>query len=205
LAFFEGSKIIRESASTGGAGTVYAIVFLILDAAFVIGQAGPFIQSFSQAANAGRRILSLIDYPKIPIDVYAEGGIHADETSFEPGKEIVFSHASFAYPARPQETVLNDIQLKIRAGSSVGIVGASGSGKSTIAALLLRLYDPSKGSISIDGHLISDFNISSLRSQIALVDQDPAVFSGTIYTGKGVSMLPKLQTLGCSLSLYLMV
>jgi ATP-binding cassette subfamily B (MDR/TAP) protein 1 len=182
LAFFEGSKIIRESASTGGAGTVYAIVFLILDAAFVIGQAGPFIQSFSQAANAGRRILSLIDYPKIPIDVYAEGGIHADETSFEPGKEIVFSHASFAYPARPQETVLNDIQLKIRAGSSVGIVGASGSGKSTIAALLLRLYDPSKGSISIDGHLISDFNISSLRSQIALVDQDPAVFSGTIYT-----------------------
>jgi ATP-binding cassette, subfamily B (MDR/TAP), member 1 len=161
---------------------VYAIVFLILDASFVIGQAGPFIQSFSAAASAGRRILSLIDYPDIPIDVYSKDGILADQQTLGPGKEMTFKNISFSYPARALETVLNSINLKIKTGTTVGIVGSSGSGKSTIAALLLRLYDPSEGNINIDGHNIPDYNLSSLRNQIALVDQDPAVFSGTVYT-----------------------
>ncbi|TVY16808.1 Phosphatidylcholine translocator ABCB4 [Lachnellula arida] len=181
LAFWQGSRI-ADSSSDGGAGTVYAIVFLILDASFVIGQAGPFIQSFSAAASAGRRILSLIDYPDIPIDVYSKDGISADQQTLGPGKEITFNNVSFSYPARASDTILKSINLKIDTGTTVGIVGASGSGKSTIAALLLRLYDPCQGSIRIDEHAIPDYNLSSLRNQIALVDQDPAVFSGTVYT-----------------------
>ncbi|TVY37428.1 Phosphatidylcholine translocator [Lachnellula subtilissima] len=181
LAFWQGSKI-AESSSNGGAGTVYAIVFLILDASFVIGQAGPFIQSFSAAASAGRRILSLIDYPDIPIDVYSKDGLPADQQTLGPEKEITFNDVSFSYPARALDTVLNNINLKIDTGTTVGIVGSSGSGKSTIAALLLRLYDPCQGSIIIDGQTIPSYNLSSLRNQIALVDQDPAVFSGTVYT-----------------------
>jgi ABC-type multidrug transport system fused ATPase/permease subunit len=157
-------------------------VFLILDASFVIGAAGPFIQSFSQAASAGRRIFAIIDYPKIPIDVYSEDGVSADEKTFGPDKDIILKDVSFSYPARPLEIVLDSINLKIRTGTTVGIVGASGSGKSTIAALLLRLYDPSEGRVIIDGHKIVDYSLSSFRNQIALVDQDPAVFSGTIYT-----------------------
>jgi ATP-binding cassette subfamily B (MDR/TAP) protein 1 len=160
---------------------VYAICFLILDASFVIGAAGPFIQSFSQAASAGRRILAIIDYPKIPIDVYSEDGAFADEETLGPEKVIILKNVSFSYPARPLEIVLESINLKIETGTTVGIVGASGSGKSTIAALLLRLYDPSEGSVIIDGRKIPDYNLSSLRNQIALVDQNPAVFSGTIY------------------------
>lgn len=154
---------------------------------------GPFIQSFAQAADAGRRIFNLIDHPDIPIDVYSEDGIYADPDTLKSGQEIVFKDVSFAYPARHMETVLDSINFSILAGSSVGIVGASGSGKSTIAALLLRLYDPSEGSISMGGHAIPDYNLSSLRSQIALVDQDPAVFSGTLYSNikdglKGVDL-----------------
>jgi ATP-binding cassette subfamily B (MDR/TAP) protein 1 len=160
---------------------VFAIVFLILDASFVIGAAGPFIQPFSQAASAGRRILAIIDYPKIPIDVYSEHGVFADEDTLGPEKDIILKNVSFSYPARPLETVLDSINLAIKTGTTVGIVGASGSGKSTIAALMLRLYDPSEGSVIIDGNKIPDYNLSSLRNQIALVDQDPAVFSGTIY------------------------
>ena len=171
---------MADSRSSGGAGTVYASVFLILDASFVIGSAGPFIQSFSQAASAGSRILGLIDYPDIPIDVYAREGQQADENTFGPDKEIQFKQVSFAYPARPTETILDSVDFTIKTGSTVGIVGASGSGKSTIAALLLRLYDPSQGAIEIDGIQLPDFNLASLRDQIALVDQDPAVFSGTI-------------------------
>jgi ABC-type multidrug transport system fused ATPase/permease subunit len=173
---------VKSSGSSGGAGTVYAIVFLILDASFVIGQAGPFIQSFSAATSAGRRILSLIDYPDIPIDVYSKEGIPADQETLGPEKDINFKDVSFSYPARALETVLDNINLSIKTGTIVGIVGSSGSGKSTIAALLLRLYDPSQGHISIDGHKIPDYNLSSLRNQMALVDQDPAVFSGTVYT-----------------------
>ncbi|TVY84624.1 Phosphatidylcholine translocator ABCB4 [Lachnellula suecica] len=182
LAFWEGSQIVKNSTSGGSAGTVYAIVFLILDASFVIGSAGPFIQSFSAAASAGRRILSLIDYPDIPIDVYSKEGIMADKETMGPEKDIILKDVSFAYPARALETVLDNINLNIKTGSTVGIVGSSGSGKSTIAALLLRLYDPSQGHITIDGHTIPDYNLASLRNQIALVDQDPAVFSGTVYT-----------------------
>jgi ATP-binding cassette subfamily B (MDR/TAP) protein 1 len=154
---------------------------LILDASFVIGQAGPFIQSFSHAASAGRRIFDLIDYPDIPIDVYSKQGLRASQENFAPGREIAFKDVSFSYPARPLEKVLDSVSLKIKTGSTVGIVGASGSGKSTIAALLLRLYDPAEGFISIDGTSIPDFNLASLRHHISLVDQDPAVYSGSIY------------------------
>lgn len=182
LAFWQGARIVRNTSGNGSAGTVYAIVFLILDASFVIGQAGPFIQSFSQAASAGSRIFSVIDHPDIPIDVYSKEGHRADDQTFAPDKEIEFSDVSFAYPARAMETVLDSVSFSIKTGSTVGIVGASGSGKSTIAALLLRLYDPAQGRITIDGTAVPDFNLASLRHQIALVDQDPAVFSGTIYS-----------------------
>jgi ATP-binding cassette subfamily B (MDR/TAP) protein 1 len=173
---------VKSEPSSGGAGTVYAIVFLILDASFVMGQAGPFIQSFSQAASAGRRILDLIDYPDISIDIYSKLGHRASKETFAPEKEIVFKDVGFSYPARPSETVLDSVNLKIKTGSTVGIVGASGGGKSTIAGLLLRLYNPSQGVITIDGNSITNFNLSSLRNQIALVDQDPVVFSGSIYS-----------------------
>jgi ATP-binding cassette, subfamily B (MDR/TAP), member 1 len=181
LAFWQGSQILMSDRSSGRAGTVYAIVFLILDASFVIGQAGPFIQSFSQAASAGRRILDLIDYPDIAIDVYSKSGLRASQETFAEDKEIVFKNVSFSYPARPLEKVLESVNIKVKTGTTVGVVGASGSGKSTIAALLLRLYDPSEGAISIGGHSIQDFNLSSLRDQVSLVDQDPAIFSGSIY------------------------
>ena len=114
--------------------------------------------------------------------MYANEGVPASETTFQSGNDIVFKDVSFAYPARALETVLDSISLTFRSGTSIGIVGSSGSGKSTIAALLLRLYDPTQGNISIDGHSISEYNLASLRNQIALVDQDPVLFSGTIYS-----------------------
>ncbi|RFU29862.1 hypothetical protein B7463_g6468, partial [Scytalidium lignicola] len=183
LAFWEGSRILKTDPGVkGGAGTIYAIVFLILDASFVIGQAGPFIQTFALAASAGRRIFDVIDHPNVPIDVNSEDGVQATEANFKSGKEINLRELSFTYPARPQETVLNSINLSIKSGSTIGIVGASGSGKSTIATLLFRLYDPSSGSITIDGHKITEYNLRSLRRQITLVDQDPALFSGSIFS-----------------------
>jgi len=93
---------------------------------------------------------------------------------------INFQGLSFAYPSRPDENVLKNIDLSISANQLVALVGASGAGKSTIASLLLRLHDPISGAILYDGKDSRDYLLSALRSQIALVPQDIFLFGGTI-------------------------
>ena len=92
--------------------------------------------------------------------------------------EIVFEHVAFAYDvANP---VLHDVSFTIKPGQLVGIVGPTGSGKSTVVSLLPRFYDPVKGTVRIDGHDVRDFKLKSLREQIGYVLQDTALFRGTI-------------------------
>ncbi|XP_039016790.1 ABC transporter B family member 15-like [Hibiscus syriacus] len=86
----------------------------------------------------------------------------------------------FAYPARPNMTILKDFSISIEAGKSTALVGQSGSGKSTVISLIERFYDPLKGVVKIDGRDIRLYNLRSLRNHIALVSQEPALFSGTI-------------------------
>ena len=173
LAFYEGSKLASH-----GAGTIYAVVFLILDASFVVGQFGPFIQTFAQAASAGSKILGILDHADPQIDVYSQAGTHCQDSSFD--QDIIFRDVTFRYPARVTTRILNSIKLTFKAHTTTGIVGLSGSGKSTIASLLLRFYDPFSGHILLGRQDFTTFNISSLRSHISLVDQDPVLFSGTI-------------------------
>ena len=92
---------------------------------------------------------------------------------------IVFQNVSFSL-GRKNKNTLKDICIKINTKSITALVGKSGSGKSTILKLILRLYDPSEGKILIDGQDIRSVSLSSLRSQIAMVPQSPAIFSGTI-------------------------
>ena len=183
LAFWQGSQQLASGSSGGSAGTVYAVVFLILDASFVIGQFGPFIQTFALAAAAGRNVFALLDHPDAHINVYSDEGSPALRELFR--NDIKYHSVSFVYPARPTARVLDAVNLTFRPGTLTGVVGASGSGKSTIAALLLRLYDPSSGKITIQDHDIREYNVSSLRSQIAMVGQDPILFSGTILENIG--------------------
>lgn len=86
----------------------------------------------------------------------------------------------FAYPNRPDVEVLQGVDLEIRPGEVVAVVGASGAGKSTMLALLLGLYAPSRGSISLDGEEVGELDPAWLRGQIGLVEQEPALFTGTI-------------------------
>ncbi|XP_021755311.1 ABC transporter B family member 13-like [Chenopodium quinoa] len=95
--------------------------------------------------------------------------------------DIEFRNVSFKYPTRPEILVLNDFSLKVPAGKSIAVVGQSGSGKSTLVSLVMRFYDPSSGSILIDGIDIRNLNLKSLRRMIGLVQQEPALFSTTIY------------------------
>ncbi|KAG1354245.1 ABC transporter B family member 2 [Cocos nucifera] len=87
----------------------------------------------------------------------------------------------FCYPSRPEVIIFRDFDLKVKAGKSMALVGTSGSGKSTVLALILRFYDPTAGKVLIDGKDIKKLRLKSLRKHIGLVQQEPALFATTIY------------------------
>ncbi|KAF2852766.1 multidrug resistance protein-like protein 1 [Plenodomus tracheiphilus IPT5] len=175
MAFWYGDRLRDGSAE---AGTIYAVVFLILDASFVVGSFGPFIQTFAMAAAAGAAVSAVLDHPPADIDVYSTKGRPVLKSHFE--NDLVLSAVSFVYPARPTVRILDGVNLRITPGKVTGLVGPSGSGKSTITSLLLRFYDPTYGSVSLGNIDLKAFNVHSLRSHIALVTQNPVLFSGTI-------------------------
>lgn len=93
---------------------------------------------------------------------------------------IRFDNVQFSYPTRPAVAIFRDLDFEIPQGANVAIVGPSGGGKSTIASLLLRFYNPTSGTIYINGKDISTMNAKSLRRRIGVVSQEPVLFSGSI-------------------------
>lgn len=105
--------------------------------------------------------------------------------SFHLSKDLVsrsvqFADVNFSYPTRPDSNVLSGLYLSIPAGQSVALVGGSGAGKSTIASLLTRLYDPQRGTIRIDNNNIRDMEPQEVRSKVGIVVQEPLLFPTTI-------------------------
>ncbi|KDQ06273.1 hypothetical protein BOTBODRAFT_168162 [Botryobasidium botryosum FD-172 SS1] len=94
--------------------------------------------------------------------------------------DIIFDNVTFSYPQRPDAPVLTGLSCQIKEGETVAIVGSSGSGKSTIAALLQRLYEPTEGSIKIGRFPLSDTEVVWLRNRITVVSQQPALFDATV-------------------------
>ncbi|RPB02034.1 P-loop containing nucleoside triphosphate hydrolase protein [Choiromyces venosus 120613-1] len=180
LAFWQGSQQIAEGLFKGddGAGTVYTVVFLILDASFVIGSFGPFLQTFALAAAAGEKTISMLDRPDPVINVCSTQELSMPEPVEQ--NDIVLDNVTFIYPARPSVKIVEDINLTFEAGKATAIVGPSGSGKSTIAAMLMRFYDPASGRVIVGNHDLRELNIRDYRRHVALVDQEPVLFSGTI-------------------------
>nr|XP_024359021.1 ABC transporter B family member 19-like [Physcomitrium patens] len=95
--------------------------------------------------------------------------------------DIKFHHVSFSYPSRSDVQIFRDLNLEVKAGKSLALVGPSGSGKSSVIALLERFYDLTSGSVFIDGKDIRKVNLKSLRRRIAFVSQEPALFATTIF------------------------
>ena len=93
---------------------------------------------------------------------------------------VEFRDVHFRYPTRPEQPVLRGLNLSVKPGQYIALVGASGCGKSTTIALLERFYDPLVGGIYVDGKEISSLNINDYRSFIALVSQEPTLYQGTI-------------------------
>ena len=93
---------------------------------------------------------------------------------------MVFDSVNFCYPSRPDELIFKNLSLRIRANETTALVGHSGSGKSTIPKLLFQFYQPDSGRILLDGENLSEMNYDWLRKNVAMVPQDPELFSNTI-------------------------
>ncbi|KAI1777743.1 P-loop containing nucleoside triphosphate hydrolase protein [Hypoxylon cercidicola] len=134
-----------------------------------------FAPDMGKAHHAAGELKTLFDR-KPTIDTWSEDGapIESVEGTLE------FRDVHFRYPTRPEQPVLRGLNLTIRPGQYVALVGASGCGKSTTIALLERFYDPLVGGIFVDGKEISSLNVNQYRSFIALVSQEPTLYQGTI-------------------------
>ena len=137
--------------------------------------ANPMVQMLSLIDNLSDDTRTAKDFQRImDYDLYSDGDIELK--SFD--NDINIKNVSFAY--NDSDTVLKDINLKIKKGSKVGICGSSGGGKSTILKLLMGFYDDYAGDIEIDGVDIRDLEIDSLRKRIGIVHQDSMIFNKTI-------------------------
>lgn len=141
----------------------------------LLSQVAPFIHLFTQAVACYHKLRDDIDRLSL-IDGYSDAGIRLSQA--EGGFE--FKDVSFIYPSRPEITVLNKINLSIAPKKHTAIVGLSGSGKSTIAGLVIRLYDATEGEITFDGQNIRDINTRDLRGFLSLVQQEPSLLDRSL-------------------------
>jgi ABC-type multidrug transport system fused ATPase/permease subunit len=133
---------------------------------------GMWIGQAQRATASGERIFQVIDEPEEISDVP-----EAHDLPAGPGR-VVFEGVTFGYdPARP---VLHDIDLQLEAGKVVALIGHTGAGKTSLAALIPRFYDVQHGSVSIDGVDVRDVTLASLRREIGVIAQDPFLFSATV-------------------------
>ncbi len=144
------------------------ILFSLMMVSFI------FIMS-SRAIASGKRIIEVLDEP---LSLTDENAKNKDKT-VEKG-EITFQNVSFRYYKNNTEKVLDNINLHIPAGSTVGIIGSTGCGKSSLISLIPRLYDADEGAVLVDGVDVRDYSLKNLRDGVAVVLQKNVLFSGTV-------------------------
>ncbi|XVF03975.1 hypothetical protein REPUB_Repub05bG0040400 [Reevesia pubescens] len=173
LAYWYGGRLLTEGSISPE--HLFQAFLVLLFTAYVIAEAGSMTNDLSKGSNAIRSVFGILDR-KSEIDPNS----WALEIKKAIKGRIELKNVFFAYPTRPDQMIFKGLNLKIDAGRTVALVGQSGSGKSTIIALIERFYDPMKGSVCIDGQDIKNYDLRMLRAHIALVSQEPTLFAGTI-------------------------
>ncbi|XP_071946246.1 ATP-dependent translocase ABCB1-like [Antedon mediterranea] len=175
LAFWYGPRMIIDGKITGG--DVLVVFFSVLIGSFAIGTIAPNVSNVATAMGAASVLYNIIDNEP-EIDTYSEEGKKPKTVD----GNIEFRNVKFSYPTRSEVEVLKGLNLNIKSGQMVALVGASGCGKSTTVALLQRFYNIAGGEILIDGNNITDLNINWLRKDcIGVVSQEPVLFATTIF------------------------
>ncbi len=172
LILYVGAGQVLDGSFTGGQLSAF-LLYTVMVTGSLMGLAGVWT-NLQRAVGASVRIFDILN--EAPTIADPEN----PEVLLHPKGHITFENVHFAYPTRADVPVLRGVHFEIHPGETVALVGSSGAGKSTIAALLQRFYDPSEGRILLDGHALPSLALDSLRGEIAMVHQDPILFSGSL-------------------------
>lgn len=169
-----GSKLVQA-----GEISIGDLTSFILYSTFVGAAMGSFAELYAQlqkTVGATERVIELLNEENE--DIRLEDEIPPVEKHISGA--IAFQHVGFTYPSRKEIEVLKDVSFSALQGQKIAVVGPSGAGKSTIASLILRFYDPDKGTILFDTLPSTDYTLSDIRRQVAIVPQDVLLFGGSI-------------------------
>ncbi|XP_078443154.1 putative multidrug resistance protein [Wolffia australiana] len=173
LDFWYGGLLIRQGDITAKA--LFQTFMILVSTGRVIADAGSMTTDLAKGADAVGSVFAVLD--RCTAIEAADPDAHKPKTLTG---QIEFRAVVFAYPARPDVTIFNGFSIVISPGRSTALVGQSGSGKSTVIALIERFYDPAKGTVLIDGRDVRTYHLRELRRHVALVGQEPTLFAGTI-------------------------
>ena len=169
-----GTLSVKEGTTTAGQLGQTVVYVILLASAFAV--LGEVYGDLLRAAGATERLMELLHShsdvasPKQPVQVPWPQG----------GASLTFDAVDFSYPSRPQTLALKGLSGQVGKGQTVAVVGPSGAGKTTLFALLMRFHDPRQGQVLMDGVPVSQMDLHDLRDRIALVPQEPVIFSGTV-------------------------
>jgi ATP-binding cassette subfamily B (MDR/TAP) protein 1 len=201
LIFYVGTILARNSGPAAVPGLLQVCAMLVFTIANVSALLA-YVPQIGQAKDTASRLLRLAQLPK-------DSHEHLGNTKLNTIGDIVFNNLNFSYPSRPDVVTLKDINLCIKPGTSTAIVGGSGSGKSTIANLLLNLYTtnnaqlntfqsssfisikPKLGDLTLAGRDIKNVDTPSLRSLVVVVPQTPTIFAATAAANISYGLAPK--------------
>ncbi|EOA15909.1 hypothetical protein CARUB_v10004001mg [Capsella rubella] len=173
LAVWYGAKLIMEKGYNGG--QVINIIFAVLTGGMSLGQTSPCMNAFAAGRAAAFKMFETIKRsPKI--DAYDMSGSVLEDIR----GDIELKDVYFRYPARPDVQIFAGFSLFVQNGTTVALVGQSGSGKSTVISLIERFYDPESGQVLIDDVDLKKLQLKWIRSKIGLVSQEPVLFATTI-------------------------
>lgn len=168
-----GQDVINGNMS---AGELTAFVAYAVIVASAVGAISQVISELQRAAGALERLMELLE---------AKNEITAPENPRQLSSDfsglLKIENLKFCYPSRPDTPALDDVSLAVQPGESLALVGPSGAGKSTLFDMVLRFYDPQQGSLSLDGIDIRELDPQDLRKHIAIVSQQPTMFTGNVW------------------------
>ena len=152
-------------------GTYSVLVFMTQRLLWPMTTLGTTLDLYRRSMASIHRILELLD---------RQGNLKDGEIGLEEVRgDLRFENVSFHYP-KSSRPVLDGFSLEVKPGTTVGLVGTTGSGKTTLVKLLLRFYDPQQGRVTLEGHPLPELKLASLRAQVGLVSQDVFLFDGTV-------------------------
>ncbi|XP_062574825.1 ATP-dependent translocase ABCB1-like isoform X2 [Saccostrea cucullata] len=175
VAFYYGVKLMQDPDEGFDPGKTLTVFLGVMIGSMSLGHAFPTLEVIANARGAATKVFSIIEQ-KSKINYEVNDGKELEKME----GNITLKNVHFRYPARPDIPILQGVNLEVKRGQTVALVGSSGCGKSTIIQLVQRFYDPEEGQVYVDGNDVRDLNVSWLRQQIGVVSQEPVLFATTI-------------------------